>query len=307
MKLKINDQIKGSSTLARTIAAAVFSLAVVSACSSGSSDNDSDSAVGSTPDTLSPVDNNGLPITTAEDADNGDLIPLLMPTQTELDLSYAETGVELIRQANDALILPNDIDVVFADCGVANAFYVPPGAFLSDIITGEDLPESAGGAVVLCHELSQLFFDFYADKDQAVGASNFVIMHELGHALVNQLRLPVLGIEESYVDGMAAVFLGESGKSEGSVLAGWFFGSQTDTPFFDSHRAGPQRLGDLACWGVGGEPGLAEDELIGSIATQLFVGGRNCAGEYIQQRDALNIVLGPHLRSDVMDIFTAVP
>ena len=234
--------------------------------------------------------------------DSGDLLPVLFGTQTDLDLEYAKSGVELIEQINLALILPNDIDVIFSDCGVANAFYVSGFAPLGDLAPEDDFQISAGGAIFMCHELTAVFSSFFSDKDQAVGASLFVLLHELGHALVNQLRLPVLGIEESYVDGMSAVFLGEAGLSEGSVLAGWFFGNQSETPFFDSPRAGPQRLGDLACWGVGADPSLLEDPLIGSIAEQLILGGRNCQFEYARQRDALISVLGPNLRGNLSDV-----
>ncbi len=240
---------------------------------------------------------------TAQLADQGDLIPVLLSTETDLDLEYASIGVRLIEQMNDSFILPRDIDVYFTDCGTANAFYVTPFALIDDLPNSEQINISAGGAVFMCHELTQLFSNFYTDKAQAASASLFVLMHEVGHALVNQLRLPVLGIEESYVDGMSAVFLGEADLSEGSVLAGWFFGSQSETPFFDTHRAGPQRLGDLACWGIGADLSIAEDPLVGSIAQQLILSGRNCEFEYNQQLGALNTVLGPHLRGEIADVF----
>jgi hypothetical protein len=148
----------------------------------------------------------------------------------------------------------------------------------------------------MCHELTALFANFFANNEQAFLASTFVLMHELGHALTDVLQLPVLGIEESYVDGIAAVLLGESGLAEGSVLAGWFFGSQSNTPFFDSHRAGPQRLGDLACWGIGADLSLQSEPIVGAIAAQLIQGGRDCVAEYNQQLLGLNAVLGGNIR-----------
>ena len=92
--------------------------------------------------------------------------------------------------------------------------------------------------------------------------------------------------------------------SEASVFAGWFFGNQGPTPFFDSHRAGPQRLGDLACWGVGADPSLLEDPIIASITEQLVIGGRDCPAEYEQQRRALEFVLGPNIRGGLENTFT---
>ena len=306
-----------------TPAVALITLGLLSACSSGGgSGSDSvdsvpdgsvvtDSSVpGTQPAPNDDVDSNNL-------VSDGRLLPVLLATQTDLDLEYAQSGVDIIERLSDSFILPADIDVFFADCGIANAFYIPPSFLAFDLDVDnentQDLPpedssvtqqpRSAGGSVIMCHELTQLFASFYSDKDQAVSASIFVLMHELGHALVNQLSLPVLGIEESYVDGFAAVFLGETGLSEGSVLAGWFFGSQSNTPFFDSHRAGPQRLGDLACWGVGSDPTLLDDPIIGNIAQQLMAGGRNCPAEYAQQLAGLTTVLEPHTPDGLQAIF----
>lgn len=317
----MNNSSTGRSGIGFTPARSLFALLllnVLAACSSGESSQnntdsttvDADTAVDQPQSEFSetgvqvgelPTDD--TPPLPDLSADNGDLLPVLFATQTDLDLSYAEEGIQLIEQINGAFILPADIDVIFADCGVANAFFIPPGNTMDDIDNESALPQSAGGSVVMCHELTQLFSDFYSNKEQAVDASNFVLMHELGHALVDQLALPVLGIEESYVDGMAAVFLGVAGKAQGSALAGWFFGSQSETPFFDTHRAGPQRLGDLACWGVGADPSLTQDPVIDNISQQLMSGGRNCVAEYNQQFDALTVVLGPHIRGELSDIF----
>jgi hypothetical protein len=225
----------------------------------------------------------------------GVLVPAIFASDTGIDPAFAQSSAALVQQLNESLLLPTDINVVFADCGVANAFFIPTG-FSGD--------PNVAGDIVMCHELTAVFANFFGNNDQAFLASTFVLMHELGHALVQALSLPVLGIEESYVDGIAAVLLGESGLSQGSVLAGWFFGGQPNTPFFDTHRAGPQRLGDLACWGVGADMSLLSDPIIDSLAAQLIQGGRNCALEYQQQLDGFSDVLGPSIRGgfDILDV-----
>lgn len=234
---------------------------------------------------------NARPIGDADDSVDADLTGLLLPaifdTQTDIDLAYAQSGAALVQQLNESLLLPQDINVVFADCGVANAFFVPASIGSQQVVAGE---------IIMCHELTAVFASFFGNREQAFLASTFVLMHELGHALVDVLSLPVLGIEESYVDGIAAVLLGESGLSEGSVLAGWFFGSQRGTPFFDTHRAGPQRLGDLACWGVGADTSLQADPVVGNLAQQLIESGRDCTREYQQQVQGLSVVIGPNIR-----------
>lgn len=232
---------------------------------------------------------NALQTTDAED--RGDLLPAVFPTETGVDLAYAQAGAELIRSFNEALALPADIAVNFIDCGTANAFYAPPGFNVATGIVAE------GGAIILCHELTASFASVFDTADQSFAVSVFVLMHEIGHALVNQLNLPVLGIEESYVDGIAAVLVGESNMAESAALAGWFFSQQPFTPFFDTHRAGPQRLGDLVCWGIGADDLLREqDPLIAGIADQIIASGRDCVGEYSRQVEALQTVLGPYVR-----------
>ena len=220
----------------------------------------------------------------------GSLIPVIFASETGVDPSFAQSGAAMVLELDDSLILPADIDVNFVDCGTANAFFIPAGSF------AESNEGGSNSAIIMCHELTQLFSTFFGDDDQAFAASVFVLMHELGHALVAELSLPVLGIEESYVDGVAAVLLGESGMAEGSALAGWFFGSQPNTPFSDSHRANPQRLGDLVCWGIGSDPELLEKPVIDSIFQQLVIGGRNCEAEYAQQVAGLTDVLGPAIQ-----------
>ena len=51
--------------------------------------------------------------------DTGDLIPVIFPTETSLDLDFAQSGAAMIELLNESLILPRDIDVSFSDCGTA--------------------------------------------------------------------------------------------------------------------------------------------------------------------------------------------
>lgn len=284
------------------LATIVFSLALVSACSGGTSNPpeapDSSIPQDAPQNQVEPEENQTVLLemigdveiggnqTTELNEDLGDLLPRVFATETGVDLAYAQSGAALVQRINESLVLPADITVSFADCGIANAFFASAS------------PEQGnnGPAIFICHELTALFADFFNNSEQAFLASVFVIMHELGHALVDQLDLPVLGIEESYVDGIAAVLTGEGGIAEANVLAGFFFGSQPNTPFFDSHRAGPQRLGDLACWAIGAKPSLLDDPSINGLAEQLMDGGRDCVSEYAQQVSGLTNVLSGNIR-----------
>ena len=250
------------------------------------------------PDTIVPIGSDTAGALLAED--NGDLLPMVFPTATELDIAYAQAGAALIESLNDSLALPADISVSFADCGTANAFFVPAQF-------NPDENGAAGGAIIMCHELTELFFGLFGNMDEAFKTSVFVLMHELGHALVDQLELPVLGIEEAAVDGIGTVFATKLGLAEGAVLAGWFFFSQGDSPFFDTHRVGTQRLGDLACWGVGGDPSLLDDPTISGIKDQLVDAGRDCNFEYQQRFDAVSTLIGPNIRGGLADVDVNIP
>jgi len=232
--------------------------------------------------------------------DNGDLLPAVFPTATSVDLAYAQAGAAIVESLNDSLILPADISVSFADCGTANAFFVAP-EFNPD-------PNGAdGGAIVMCHELTELFFGLFGNEEDTFQTSIFVLMHELGHALVDQLNVPVLGIEEAAVDGIGSVFSTKLGLAEGVVKAGWFFFSQGDSPFFDTHRVGTQRLGDLACWGVGGDPSLLDDPTISDIKDRLVDAGRDCNAEYQDRLDAVTALLGQNIRGGLADVEVTTP
>ena len=227
----------------------------------------------------------------------GRLTARVFESEVGTELDVAEGLVALVELFDESLILPRDLAVNVIDCGTANAFYVPDA-------TGAGFP---GPNIFLCNELVRAFVDFYnADPESVFLASAFVFVHELGHALIDLLDLPVLGIEESYVDGVAAVFAGEGGMAEASLVAGFFFLAQPDSPWFDTHRVGRQRFGDLACWALGAEPALANDPEVRDIADQLVASGRDCVAAYRQQLDGLTQVLDPHVRGDLGAAFASV-
>ena len=46
----------------------------------------------------------------------GVLIPAIFDTQTGVDLAFAQSGAALVEQLNESLLLPENVNVVFADC-----------------------------------------------------------------------------------------------------------------------------------------------------------------------------------------------
>ncbi len=92
---------------------------------------------------------------------------------------------------NKALSLPNDISLRSKDCGEPNAEFDPKIQ-----------------AITVCYELMEHFNKLYrsvgmkpddADK-KMFAAVRFAFLHEVGHALIHNYNLPVVGNEEDAAD-----------------------------------------------------------------------------------------------------------
>lgn len=187
-------------------------------------------------------------------------------------------GFEEAAEEIDAeFLVPHDLHIVFSDCGEPNALYDP-----------------AQKALFMCYELvSSLIRDFhlYAESDSALAVSVwqttfFVFYHELGHALIDMLDLPVTGREEDAVDQLATLVLleaGEEGRDAALAGAAWFeLTSQrasTRLPFWDEHSLDPQRYFNIICW-VYGSDTTSHQELLGREWGLPRERAERCPGEY---------------------------
>jgi hypothetical protein len=97
------------------------------------------------------------------------------------------------------------------------------------------------------------------------GNTLFVTTHELGHALVSEMDLPVLGREEDAADDFAiltALRIGDSLSHRVLVEAakGWFLSAQRDKKkgdapyYYDRHGLNEQRAYQIVCLMVGSDP-----------------------------------------------------
>jgi len=98
-----------------------------------------------------------------------------------------------------------------------------------------------------------------------VGNTLFVLLHEMGHVLFTEMKLPVLGREEDAADTFAALTLLKVGTSFSQrVLAaaakGWFLSDRRDQQtgakplFYDEHNLSQQRAYQIVCFMVGSDP-----------------------------------------------------
>ena len=205
-------------------------------------------------------------------------------------IRFLENLAALLSQL---VTLPRQVVLTVGECREANAFYSPQHK-----------------AIVLCHELLaqvsegiQRDFARIATSEEIANASaggvTFILMHELGHALIHLLDLPVLGREEDAADQIGTFFLLNSDTAP-YALAGalWFFRSSTliytRRHFSDEHSVGPQRQSNLACWALGRDPDRYQYLLRGGYLTRERA--IRCGAEYSRLDSSVRRLLGNNVR-----------
>ncbi|MDX2247922.1 MAG: DUF4344 domain-containing metallopeptidase [Bacteroidia bacterium] len=199
---------------------------------------------------------------------------------------------ELINNLNLAIELPQNISILVKPCGEVDAHYDP-----------------AEAQILFCDEFfyeeEQLFSLYYQDQaqftDAVLGATAFTLFHEIGHALIDQLKLPVLGREEDAADQIATYLLVMSGASEQAFHGGEFFAYLAENyqpghsfPYWDEHGLNEQRFFNITCWLYGYDPG----RYAFLVANQVLPLDRaqRCPSESAQSAETMKQLLGPYLR-----------
>jgi hypothetical protein len=134
----------------------------------------------------------------------------------------------------------------------------------------------------------------------------FVLLHELGHATIGELDLPVLGREEDAADSFASLTLIHI-KSEFSehvleqAAKGWFMADRRDkkegvpVAYYDEHGLNQQRAFQIVCYMIGADPvrfkKLAEETKLPKDRQQ------RCSADYKNAAEAWGVLLRPHVRS----------
>jgi hypothetical protein len=125
----------------------------------------------------------------------------------------------------------------------------------------------------------------------------FVIGHEVGHALIDTYRLPVLGREEDAADQFAAFQFLEHGRPLPlmSMINHYYLQEREQgvsaEDFGDVHSVGPQRLANLNCWLYGSDTGR-----FSSFGDDLPRARREgCHAEYARLSASWSALLGEHL------------
>lgn len=204
---------------------------------------------------------------------------------------------ELIEHLNENLILPYDITVTFKDGKPFEAYFDPnteqivlsyqfvaliTGIFLKyEYIDLEDSPED---------------FVYVLDVVEAI------LYHEIGHALVHALEIPVTGKEEDAVDALSAVIISLLlEEPENLITTAHFYSMLADErddfeedDFWDEHSLDEQRYYNIVCWVYGSDPeefkDLLEEEGLGENRAE------RCPAEYEQISSSWMTLLDPYLK-----------
>lgn len=200
----------------------------------------------------------------------------------------------LANSVNQNFAIPAQGWMTAEECGEVNAFWRP-----------------ADRTITLCYEMMDAIFNEFRydglskeDFETAVtSATIFIAMHEVGHALVELLDLPVTGREEDVVDQFAAMALGRDNPAP-ALWAAEFWRTKGDfgdtgllrvdrTPFDDEHSFDMQRFYNVLCWTYGKDPrtrGSLLRILPQSRATR-------CPSEYRRMASSWDRILAPHRRA----------
>jgi Putative metallopeptidase len=134
----------------------------------------------------------------------------------------------------------------------------------------------------------------------------FVICHEVAHAAMTQMKLPVLGRAEDAADSFATLRLirigsGFSRRVLAEATKGWFLSARRDQEtgdkvvYYDEHGLDQQRAYQIVCLMVGSDrdkfKDLASDTKLPEDRQD------SCAGDYSDASYAWDLLLKPHLRS----------
>ncbi len=174
---------------------------------------------------------------------------------------------QMATTINNVFKINTPLTLSLKNCGAVNAYY-----------------SSNSKELTLCYEMLHHLFDFYKDSvpdETALGtkignALTFIYFHEVGHALIDILDIPLTGKEEDAADYFSFYFLASNDVKEGveATMEGAIFflesynkmisdtsyirlkseGKEPQLPFWDEHSLDMQRFYSIASLIYGSNP-----------------------------------------------------
>lgn len=139
-----------------------------------------------------------------------------------------------------------------------------------------------------------------------VGNTLFMLLHEMGHVHISEMKLPILGREEDEADTFAAITMLRIGTSFSErVLSnasqGWFLSERRNQDtrakplYYDEHDVSAQRAYQIVCLMVGSDPAkfksLADDAKMPESRQE------SCKRDYRKASQSWDMVLRPFRRA----------
>jgi len=189
--------------------------------------------------------------------------------------------------------LPHPLFLKVSGCdGVSNAWYEE-------------------GFVTVCYEfladilknaLEKTLPSIITPDDAILGPFMDVFLHETGHAVFDQLKVPVLGREEDAADLFSAYIMLHLGKDDARrLILGNAYQYKEDvvnpqvplTKYSDEHGIPAQRFFNVLCIGYG-----ADQKLFADVVEKGYLPkarAESCGGEYDQAAFAFKTLIGPYI------------
>ena len=175
--------------------------------------------------------------------------------------------------------------------------------FLALMLFSAPVPAYAGDLADRMGELTDSQMEDLATF--VLGNTAFIMFHESGHMLIDELDLPVLGKEEDAVDAMSSVLLLNLeddffNQAMKDAAMGWYLSDADNVVngyepvFWGKHGLDKQRAFNLACYMVG-----KDAEKFGPFADILELPKdrqESCAGDFADLDKGWEQVLNPHMR-----------
>jgi hypothetical protein len=225
-----------------------------------------------------------------------------MQTQSQTDLAKMLLSHQFPRYQlgilNSTFVIPEEITVKVTECKAADG---------SDILNAFYLKETR--EVRLCigffRSIAMIFYDgkdYVKAIDEAHRVFQFMLFHEMGHALIDVLKLPITGREEDAADqfaiwALAHDFFWDEGKSPQAIYAAHYFnrsaGTRNET-YADQHGFSQQRVYNFSCWVYGTAPEKYSYLINDGYLT--YARAATCREEWLQLKAGWVRLLTPHFR-----------
>ena len=246
------------------------------------------------PQIAAPIEAAPIEAAPAEAEMNGKFHVIPSTTNTDAESMLLDQYLNKISSDLNGVIKLNDnIGLTFKDCNEANAFY-----------------DSVNKSITFCNELLSGMAEKVVTKNKDAnvfkGAIYFVLYHEVGHALIDNLDLSTTGKEEDVADQFAVWNMltdyqrgAETDQSMLNAIRGAidFFDDDsliTEAHLADEHSLNKQRLNNVVCWAYGS--GIPQFSVVASNGMLPENRLQRCSSEYSRMNKAMSTLLTPYLK-----------